>query len=232
MPRLIESLKKQAVDRAVVNGHNLSKFQRVQGGEEVHMASCKDCGATVEIVDGGIGGTAIIKVCGNDMEEEMEVIAMKTEPIKEGDGVMFGTVTTQEIAEHGGSLLAEDYLPTSDTQLSQEDQVALAELLIDPPPPNDAMKRAFKKRGVDYQEDAPRTKRAKLPLHYVAGKKFPSYREPKKREPKQRVKARNVGFPDGSIYEARSSGWIRTTSRKCEDKEYAFHNNSTRRRLA
>ena len=224
MPRLIETLKKKALDRAVANGHNMGKFQRVQGGEEVHVASCKDCGAEVEIVDSGIGGSACTEVCSTVPEREelptvhdryvdsgrinpecgvplnipeaMEVIAMKTEPIKEGDGVMFGTVTAQEIAEHGGSLLAEDYIG-----------------------------------------EAGKSKRPKLHFHYMQHRKYAkllvAFDMPKREgAPVPKERPRYGTLPDGTTYDMRTSGWVRTTSRKCEDKEYDFHNNSTRRRLA
>jgi hypothetical protein len=173
MPRLIESLKKKALDSAVANGHNLGKFQRVQGGEEVHMAACKDCGSTVEIVDGVIGGTALEANCGEPalsllpLEEAMEVIAMKTEPIKEGDGVMFPDAHT--------------------------------------------LYEKVNKEGI--------------------GSKFDVNMYSEEPTPK-REGPRYATMPDGTTYDMRHSGWVRTTSRKCENKEYDFHNNSTRRRLA
>ena len=275
MPRLIETLKKKALDGAVANGHNMSKFQRVQGGAEVHVASCKDCGADVEINierdETPITGSAFLQTCGEylaesrfedavmfpepcdgglgtshinpecvmplTMEEAMEAIEMKTEPIKPGDGTMSGRMESNAPKE------------LSTTTLSKEDQIAFAELLIDPPQPNDAMKRAFKRRPTSADFDlpyppgpddcAPRAKKAKFVFHYMRHRKFPKILAPinapkstKEGTPVLKERPSYGTMPDGTTYNMRHSGWLRTTSRKCEDKEYDFHNNSVRRRLA
>jgi hypothetical protein len=232
MPRLIESLKKKALDSAVANGHNLGKFQRVQGGEEVHMAACKDCGSTVEIVDGVIGGTALEANCGEPalsllpLEEAMEVIAMKTEPIKEGDGVMFPDAHTlyEKVNKEGiGSkfdvnMYSEEPTPKKIKARS----VPLEEILA--------------RGGVLDANEYVGRKTLKPHFHYVQHRKY-AHRwtiDTPKREgrPVSKERPRYATMPDGTTYDMRHSGWVRTTSRKCENKEYDFHNNSTRRRLA
>jgi hypothetical protein len=47
--------------------------------------------------------------------------------------------------------------------------------------------------------------------------------------PKERPRVGRM--PDGTEYEMRHSGFLRVSSRRCEQKEYDFHNNSVKRRL-
>lgn len=300
MPRLIEILKKKAQDEAIGEGHNLGKFQRIQGIEGSWMSSCKDCGASVEIYESASKDQQIIGIgrsCGTDIEDavpeetiienaaatvtgrrayadpNLQNIPVRTEecrairdaylgdqgntcPLKAeglhealeiiatkdgtqiGDDVIFPDgheekvvsvghighvpqnnfmvqalaaeamrpegpdfciVTPEDIAAHGGSLLAEDYLPL--------------------------------KRG-----DASH-RRMKLRFHYVPGRAFPkllvAYDAPKRAgSPVPKEKPRVGRMPDGTEYEMRHSGVIRVTSRRCENKEYDSHNHSVRRRLA
>jgi hypothetical protein len=79
-------------------------------------------------------------------------------------------------------------------------------------------------------------KTPKLVFHYMPGKANPkllrAYKAPKRAgNPVPKEKPRVGRMPDGTEYEMRHSGFLRVSSRRCEQKEYDFHNTSVKRRL-
>jgi hypothetical protein len=210
-----------------------SKDQQIIGigrrcGEPIQPEVPGECGEAIEHVSAL--GTPVDPV----MAEALEIIAMKTEP-QVGDDVIFPDGHEEKIVSVGHI----GHAP----QMNFMVQAMEAEKLRPKGPdfcvvtPEDIAAHGGSLLAEDYIGEAGKSKRMKLHFHYMphgaAPKLFVAYDAPKRAgNPVPKEKPRVVRMPDGTEYEMRHSGLLRVSSRRCEQKEYDFHNNSTRRRLA
>lgn len=213
MPIRIKILKDKARDMAGMSGHVLSNFRHIEG-TSVHIAECKDCGATMEIdesqyVDSIYSGTTLSTACGEPRQPEvpgecpepMYVFGKQTE---EFEAVMPPanpeTEPEKATVRKVFKAMADAELTALTVTATQEGEIKSGMIINAPDIPE------LDKQVIEICDKKPVVR-------------------PK---PHGRV----VRFPDGTEYETRSDGWRRVTSRRCEKDYKDVHNNSVRRRMA